>query len=252
MRRQNVLKFAAAAVLLGLLLVSCLEKDPDTDSHTAERQIRCSFGQDATRGYAKLVYFKYAGLCVGKGKFNGEHSSQENVACRIYEDADANGMIKIVNGSVDPVTRDCRFTVDETGELVISRNDDGIPVATSTDPSWAGPLSCTDETVTLSADAGCTEGLLPRATYDTAAEGTANGVQAVCEGKNRCVEYVGFEAAALEISQGLCADTWRPGACSTAAMNLQSACVKTESSGARRIVWEKITARETCEGLDAL
>ncbi len=243
MRRQNVLICGALALLLG----SCLEKDPETESETVERQIRCSFGRSATRGYAELVYIKYAGLCVGRGKHNGEHAVQENVACRIYEEPDAGGLIKVINGTVDGTTRDCRFTVDETGELLISRNDDGDVLATSTDPRWAGPLSCVDETVTLAADAGCTEGILPRATYDTGAEAAANGVQAVCEGKNRCVEYSGFQPADLEKQQGLCADTWRPGACSTATPELKSGCEKKEESGGRRLVWEKTAARESCE-----
>lgn len=247
MRRQNVLKpFACCA--LALFLGSCLEKDPDTESETVERQIRCSFGQSAARGYAELVYFKYAGLCVGRGKYNGEHSVQENVACRIYEEPDAaSGLIKIVDGTVDPVTRDCRFTVDETGSLLIARNEVGDVVSSSTDPRWAGPLACVDETVTLEADSGCTAGILPRATYDTTTEGTANGVQAVCDGKSRCVEYFGFQPADLERQQGLCADTWRTGACSTSSMELKSGCERMEENGGRRLVWEKNAARETCE-----
>ena len=48
MRRQDVLRIAARAALTlaAFALASCLEKDPDTDSETVEREVRCSFGQD--------------------------------------------------------------------------------------------------------------------------------------------------------------------------------------------------------------
>lgn len=248
MRRQDVLKIAAPlAVALTFGLVACLDKDRDTQSKTTESSLRCSLGPDVHRGYARLVYFKYAGLCVGKGKYNGEHTVQENVTCKLYEDADATGLIKIINGTVNATTRDCTFTVDETGSLLVSRNGDGDTIATSTDPSLAGAMTCAAATVTLDADDGCTTGLLPRAAYDTTAEGTANGVQAACDGASKCTEYFNLTDDELTRQQGLCADTWRPGACSTAWMDLKSGCEKAMESGGRRLIWEKNTARESCD-----
>jgi hypothetical protein len=242
MRRQNVLKLAAL-----LLVTGCLAEDPETQSTTKERQIRCSLAPGPARGYARLVYFKYAGLCIGKGKYNGEHSVQENVVCRLYEDPAADGLVRIVGGTVDPVTKDCTFVVDDTGSLLVSRDDDGNTFAASTDPSLGGAMSCADQTVTLDADDGCTDGILPAATYDTTDEGSANGVQAVCDGKNKCTEYSGLSAEELARQQGLCAETWRQGTCSTASRTLQSGCSKALDAGGRRIVWEKNTARETCD-----